>query len=133
MSGKNRKAMKDFNEAGKNGKTSPFACFYKTENIAVHGTAVHRSKPSGHLLPVLAFPQVTLAHVVIKAHVKIMKKQQVVLLVFFHPVQQGAFLLPGPFTSYFLVFSMPSAKNAIVLFLKSTQFFRIESTIGLHS
>ena len=45
----------------------PFCSFNDGENVAVHGATLLRPEATGHLLPALALPQVTLGHVVVEA------------------------------------------------------------------
>ncbi|EEG93955.1 hypothetical protein ROSEINA2194_02206 [Roseburia inulinivorans DSM 16841] len=52
-------------------------------------------QPSGHLLPVLDFSQVTFTHVIIKRNTEVMQEQKVVVHIFLQAVQQGFFILLG--------------------------------------
>ena len=68
------------------------------------------TEPTGHLLTVLALAQITLADVIVKGHTKIMKKQQVILLVFLQSVQQRCFFLCSPSETGGVLFALMSGE-----------------------
>ena len=52
-----------------------------------------RPEAAGHLLTVLALPEISLAHVVVEADSKVVQEEQMLGLVFLQPVQERFFIL----------------------------------------
>lgn len=66
---------------------SPLYGFYKAHDVAIHLFSGSRAESACHLLPVFADPQVLFGHIITERNPKVIQKQQVVLFVFFQPVQ----------------------------------------------